>query len=282
MSATASVPRTLKCGRCHKRKKVEKFSPSPRHRSGLFPWCKPCKSAYQANYIATVPKEVRVEKQRAWKAKRDSDKEARASFLRKSTAYSLKCRYGITAHEIVELAAFQGSTCAICKAPPPDVAKKRGGLHVDHDHATGKVRGLLCEPCNQGLGFFKDSVTALQFAIAYLQSPPASRVTFTSLGRAPVFPAAKRNPEKHALINLVCRQCRKKFKRKAQAEFSSRVKGKEGPFCSAKCAGTWAQKQQKVRGLIHGTTSGYTYYSCRCEQCRKAHAGAERKRKQRL
>jgi len=280
MKDTAPIPRTLKCGRCHKRKKTDKFSPSPRHRNGLFPWCRPCKATYQANYIDTVPKDMRVEKQRVWRAQRDADSEARAHFLRKTSAYSLKRRYGITSHEIVELAAFQEKVCAICKAAP-DVTKKRGGLHIDHDHATKKVRGLLCESCNQGLGFFKDSVFALRAAIAYLQSPPASLVTFTVLGSSPVFPTARRNPEKQVFLNLVCKQCRKKFKRKAQAEFSSRAKGKEGPFCGSKCAGTWSQKQQKVRGLIHGATNGYTYHRCRCVQCRKAHASAERRRKTR-
>ena len=281
MVDNSPTPRTLKCGRCHKRKKVENFSPSPRHRNGLFPWCKPCKSAYQSNYIETVPKEVRIAKQAAWRAKRDADKEARERFLSKSSAYSLKCRYGITKHQVVELAAFQMEVCAIC-GKSPDITIKRGCLHVDHDHATGKVRGLLCESCNHALGLFKDSVSALQSAIDYLRSPPATLVTFTTPEPSPIFPAARRNPEKRAFLNLICRQCRKKFKRRAQAEFSSRMKGKEGPFCSPECTGTWSQKQQNVRGLIHGTTNGYTYYSCRCEQCRKAHSSAERQRKRRI
>jgi hypothetical protein len=209
-----SPPRVLKCARCHKRKKAVKFSPSSRHRNGLFPWCRLCKAAYQANYIDTIPKEVRIAKQTAWRIKRDADKEARARFLSKASVYSLKRRYGITKRQIVELAAFQREVCAICKKVP-DVTRKRGGLHVDHDHVTEKVRGLLCESCNQGLGFFKDSATALQSAINYLRAPPAGLVTFTALGTAPVFPTARRNPEKGALLDLVCKTVQKEVQAKS-------------------------------------------------------------------
>jgi hypothetical protein len=55
----------------------------------------------------------------------------------------------------------QGGVCAICF--------NARFLAVDHDHDTEQVRGLLCEHCNRGLGFFRDSVLALESAIEYLQ-----------------------------------------------------------------------------------------------------------------
>jgi len=57
--------------------------------------------------------------------------------------------------------AEQGGVCAICKAAP--------AAHVDHDHATGRVRALLCFNCNGGLGQFKDNPVALHAAAYYVQ-----------------------------------------------------------------------------------------------------------------
>ena len=67
-----------------------------------------------------------------------------------------------------KLMITQNGVCAICKNPPTVHARNRGVLCVDHDHATGKVRGLLCRPCNQGLGLFKDSKMLLNSANDYL------------------------------------------------------------------------------------------------------------------
>lgn len=61
----------------------------------------------------------------------------------------------------------QSGGCAICDAPAPDI----GSLHVDHDPATGKVRGLLCFSCNNALGDFRDDTRLLVAAIDYLPAP---------------------------------------------------------------------------------------------------------------
>lgn len=59
---------------------------------------------------------------------------------------------------------MQDGRCAIC-----DTFKEPLSLCVDHNHVTGKVRGLLCNGCNTGLGFFKDSPDALESALQYLE-----------------------------------------------------------------------------------------------------------------
>ena len=77
-----------------------------------------------------------------------------------SRTYHLKRRYGITAEEADAMLAEQGGLCAICKSAP--------AAHVDHDHATGAVRALLCFGCNGGLGQFKDDPTFLHAAAYYV------------------------------------------------------------------------------------------------------------------
>lgn len=73
-------------------------------------------------------------------------------------------KYGLTVADYQALLDKQGGTCALCGVPPADGRR----LAVDHDHVTGRVRGLLCQRCNGGLGALGDDVAGLQRAIAYL------------------------------------------------------------------------------------------------------------------
>ncbi len=67
--------------------------------------------------------------------------------------------------------AAQGGVCAICGLPETRVVKgKLNRLAVDHDHTTGRVRGLLCFRCNTCLGRFEDNVELLRAAEAYLEA----------------------------------------------------------------------------------------------------------------
>lgn len=63
----------------------------------------------------------------------------------------------------------QGGVCAICRSDDP-AAPKGGAFAVDHDHATGRVRGLLCQKCNTALGGFRDNPKFLLAAIKYLKN----------------------------------------------------------------------------------------------------------------
>lgn len=82
-------------------------------------------------------------------------------------AYHLKKYYGIAPAEYEALLFAQQNSCAICRSTDPKDRWDR--FHVDHDHRTGKVRGLLCGPCNTAIGKLKDSIPLLKAAIEYLQ-----------------------------------------------------------------------------------------------------------------
>ncbi len=83
-----------------------------------------------------------------------------------SRHYHLVQRYGITAEEADALLEKQGSVCAICQQAPN--LNLRVPWHVDHNHVTDKVRGILCHQCNTGLGNFNDDPEILQRALDYL------------------------------------------------------------------------------------------------------------------
>jgi hypothetical protein len=80
-------------------------------------------------------------------------------------------KFGITLDQFNAAMKAQGGVCAICKRPSKTLhaSGKVKDLAVDHDHETGRFRGLLCTSCNNGLGRFKDSPDLLAAAIAYLK-----------------------------------------------------------------------------------------------------------------
>jgi Recombination endonuclease VII len=80
-------------------------------------------------------------------------------------AIFLKYRYDLTLDDYDRMLAEQGGRCAICGTTKPGSG---GELHVDHDHLTFRVRGLLCGACNPGIGHFKHDPDLLMAAARYL------------------------------------------------------------------------------------------------------------------
>lgn len=87
---------------------------------------------------------------------------------RKATAHGtrIKAVYGLSRDDYATVLAAQDGACAICRG------KRPYRLCVDHDHATGEVRGLLCRRCNKALRDVRDSVFILNSAVLYLTLPP--------------------------------------------------------------------------------------------------------------
>jgi hypothetical protein len=103
-------------------------------------------------------REKRLANQSEWR-KRNPDKV-------KHFAENKRLRtYGLTRESHLEMLKSQGFSCAICKEPQSSNKRK---LHIDHDHETGNVRGLLCSRCNTGIGQLRHDLELIESAFKYL------------------------------------------------------------------------------------------------------------------
>ena len=76
-------------------------------------------------------------------------------------------KYGISDAEVARLIEAQEGLCAVCRQAP--------ATQVDHDHSTGKIRGILCLHCNAGMGAFEDDPSIILRAIEYLERSDGTR-----------------------------------------------------------------------------------------------------------
>lgn len=160
------------CRKCGESKPLDDFVRDRQRKDGRYPYCKPCHRAVVKGYTVRESEAIKQRRQ-VQQEKRMANVEVREKYLLGRWVYSLKRRYGITASDYIALAQAQHDRCAICGLRFADVERQKSDqtqrLHVDHDHETGKVRGLLCFRCNNGLGFFRDDIAALEAAIAYIK-----------------------------------------------------------------------------------------------------------------
>ncbi len=88
----------------------------------------------------------------------------------KTSSYRRKYIYGISLEEYNKLLQDSNGICAICNQPETKTLKgKIISLSIDHNHKTGKIRGLLCYKCNSVIGFTDENIDLLQKHIQYLQ-----------------------------------------------------------------------------------------------------------------
>ena len=117
--------------------------------------CKTCKCEYDRKRYAANPEKQRERRRKYRKANPEKQRECRRK-------WQLKSKYGLTEAEHEAMLEQQNGLCRICG--------KAEKLVVDHNHETGKVRGLLCPGCNKGIGFLGDTSEGVQKALTYLQN----------------------------------------------------------------------------------------------------------------
>lgn len=119
------------------------------------------KTASGVVYLHTACRDCRREQCRAW-SKTDGGRAVKRRGV-------LRRHYGITHEQYDAMRMAQAGVCAICEQPETKVLRgKVLRLSVDHDHATGAVRSLLCQACNVGLGSFASDADRLRKAARYI------------------------------------------------------------------------------------------------------------------
>ena len=132
------------CPKCKIEKEANNFGKDATNAKGISCWCKKCKKEWRSN----------------WR-KENPDKAKKQDFKN-----DLAKNYKITPDHYWKMFEDQGGCCACCGISH---VNHRRGLHVDHDHTTGQVRGLLCTRCNPGIGYFDHSIDKLEMAITYIK-----------------------------------------------------------------------------------------------------------------
>lgn len=172
---------TKVCSRCLQGKAVECFAKRSRSKDGRQAWCKECVAKNNRKFLkanpkkrtqyyesakakmkhlyATDPKTRETKKRRAkeWKARLPAEERKRINW-----ESHLRHMYGLTIQEYNRLIAERNGRCACCNQTCEE-------FHVDHDHETGEVRGMVCRNCNSGIGLLGDNIAGLERAIAYLR-----------------------------------------------------------------------------------------------------------------
>jgi hypothetical protein len=159
-----------RCKICGEVKPLDEFYAEKGCRDGRRPECKSCNGAkrklwYQAN------REKEIARVKAWQqanAERHSanqrTRRERPDVKARERQGHLRRKFNITQERYEELLAAQGGGCAVCSKRP----KPGKSLHVDHDHTTGAVRGLLCFSCNAALGHLRDDPALIDALMAYV------------------------------------------------------------------------------------------------------------------
>jgi hypothetical protein len=131
------------CTKCNESKDILLFVKSRVNKSGYRALCRQCDLAYRASRRITHHSQIREYELKNHRKRR------------------LQYQYGVTEEYIEQLRISQDNSCAICKSEVT--------LVIDHCHDKGHVRGLLCSPCNLGLGHFRDDPERMSQAITYLK-----------------------------------------------------------------------------------------------------------------
>lgn len=178
---------TKQCTACHQIKPVDSFSRHRANHDGRQSQCRECVAAYGRTYRRQNRDEIAAYKKKYRRQNRDK-------IAARDRTHRYRTKYGLSVEQYDAMVIAAGGRCEICKLPPPADNKVEGNrvLHVDHDHETGQVRGLLCSACNRSIGLIGDEHLAA--AAAYIEAGRDWRGMSPTPAPIPSVIDSRRNP----------------------------------------------------------------------------------------
>ncbi len=149
---------TKRCFKCGKLKDKTEFYKNKIRADGCSAECKECHLVRYKHYNSKQEYKI-AQRKRTIRWRKENPEKALRNHLKKN--------FNLTLERWYEMQDEQNYGCKICGGVNFNKRNKR--LSVDHCHETGKIRGLLCDPCNKGLGHFRDSPEMLRKAADYLE-----------------------------------------------------------------------------------------------------------------
>jgi hypothetical protein len=156
--------RTAVCPDCSCERPLEEFPRAKSRANGRGLYCKPC-ACDTIKLLTDFGRNRAARHGRTAYCKPCHNAKGKDTYTRlygSTREYHLRRRYGLTSADVDAMIKAQGGVCILCQERKPE--------HVDHDHVTGVVRGVLCFCCNQGLGNFRDRADVMRNAINYLET----------------------------------------------------------------------------------------------------------------
>ena len=160
------MEKTKYCSGCNTTKEITQFHIDNSEKDGHRFQCKVCRNAKQREYAKNNKDVIKI--RNAAKAEQRKVYYQSDKGIESSRRSHLKRKYDITLEEYNKLLKQQNNKCKICNSE--ETCQRNNFLSVDHEHSTGRIRGLLCNNCNRALGLFQDSMDVLHNAIMYLQN----------------------------------------------------------------------------------------------------------------
>lgn len=158
-----------KCSRCVKIMDLNRFTNNRTSKDGKDHYCRQCKSAVKKEDYEKNREKIKKQVHESYKRNKDKciarAKKYRTENREKVLAQKRFASLGVTHEQYQAMLKEQKECCAVCGIHQTG---RKYRLSVDHCHATGQIRGLLCGFCNTGIGLFKDNISLMEKASAYL------------------------------------------------------------------------------------------------------------------